>query len=113
MIEFGPRSKDKVSFDTALLYCMTLDHEGYCNWRLPVADETVLETLFDVEVWVNENEKNAFSAMFTFIIEKYDTGASFGCANWAIEDMVNKHFEWETFVGKGNPYSQYDQPTQK
>ena len=61
----------------------------------------------------NENEKSAFSAMFTFIIEKYDTGASFGCANWAIEDMVNKHFEWETFVGKGNPYSQYDQPTQK
>ena len=59
MIEFGPRSKDKVSFDTALLYCMTLDHEGYCNWRLPVADETVFETLFEVEVWVNENEKIA------------------------------------------------------
>jgi hypothetical protein len=61
----------------------------------------------------NDIEKNAFSAMFTFIIEKYDTGASFGCANWAIEDMVNKQFEWETFVGKGNPYAQYHQPTQK
>ena len=57
----------------------------------------------------NENEKNAFSAMFTFIIEKYDTGASFGCANWAIEDMVNKQFEWDTFVGKGNPYAQTSQ----
>ena len=61
----------------------------------------------------NDVEKNAFSAMFTFIIEKYDTGASFGCANWAIEDMVNKQFEWETFVGKGNPYAQFNQTTQK
>ena len=64
MIEFGPRSKDKVSFDTALLYCMTLDHEGYCNWRLPVADETVFETLFEVEVWVNENEKIAIDSPY-------------------------------------------------
>jgi hypothetical protein len=54
----------------------------------------------------SENEKNAFSAMFTFIIEKYDSGASFTCANWAIEDMVNTHFEWETGIGKGNPYNQ-------
>lgn len=59
MIEFGPRASCKLLFDEALLYCMTLDHEGYCNWRLPNSDETVFETLFDVEVWVNENEKFA------------------------------------------------------
>ena len=61
----------------------------------------------------NENEKNAFSAMFTFIIEKYDSGASFTCANWAIEDMVNTQFEWETGIGIGNPYAQHIQTSQK
>ena len=43
MIEFGPRASCKLLFDEALLYCMTLDHEGYCNWRLPNSDETVFE----------------------------------------------------------------------
>jgi len=35
MIEIGPQTKKKMSYDDAWLYCLTLTHNGYKDWRLP------------------------------------------------------------------------------
>lgn len=35
MIEFAPTSKNKMTYDEALLYCQFLDYNGYNDWRMP------------------------------------------------------------------------------
>lgn len=39
MIEFAPRSKNKLSYDEALLYCQFLDYDGHTDWRMPTKEE--------------------------------------------------------------------------
>jgi len=51
MIELGYESNRMMSYDEALLYCMTLSYNGYYDWRLPFAREAIFESA----VWVDEN----------------------------------------------------------
>lgn len=39
MLEFGPELLRVTTYDTAWLYCATLDHNGHNDWRLPTARE--------------------------------------------------------------------------
>ena len=39
MIEHGPQSADRLSIDIAWLYCATLTHNGYSDWRIPLPRE--------------------------------------------------------------------------
>ena len=50
-IEIGPRVSTPIHYDEALLYCMTLSHNGYYDWRLPFAREAIFESA----IWVDEN----------------------------------------------------------
>jgi len=51
MIELGYESNRMMSYDEALLYCMTLSYKGHYDWRLPVASEAI----FEFAIWVDEN----------------------------------------------------------
>lgn len=35
MIQYGIPLEKYVSYDTAFLYCLTLDYNGHKDWRLP------------------------------------------------------------------------------
>jgi hypothetical protein len=39
MIEYAPRTKECTGYNTAWLYCITLEHNGYYDWRLPTHAE--------------------------------------------------------------------------
>jgi hypothetical protein len=39
MIEFAPAVYTQITYDTAWLYCSTLEHNGYRDWRLPTYKE--------------------------------------------------------------------------
>ena len=51
-IEIGPRISNPITYDEALLYCMTLSYKGYNDWRLPSDSEA----LFEFVVWVDDND---------------------------------------------------------
>lgn len=53
-IEVGPRIYNRITYDEALLYCMTLSFKGYYDWRLPSDSETIFE--FEV-VWIDDNDR--------------------------------------------------------
>jgi hypothetical protein len=35
MIEFAPRSENKMTYDEAILYCQFCNHDGHIDWRMP------------------------------------------------------------------------------
>jgi hypothetical protein len=39
MIEIAPMSKNKMTYDEAVLYCQFLDYNGHTDWRLPTKDD--------------------------------------------------------------------------
>ena len=32
---YGPTPEDRMPYDLAFLYCLTLDHDGHKDWQLP------------------------------------------------------------------------------
>jgi hypothetical protein len=39
MIEIAPKSKNRLTYSEALLYCQFLEHGGYRDWRMPMYKE--------------------------------------------------------------------------
>jgi hypothetical protein len=39
MLEYGPIPDYNFTYDEAFLYCLTLDHNGHKDWRMPTVDE--------------------------------------------------------------------------
>ncbi len=41
MIESAPISPTRLTYDEAWLYCLTLEHNGHHDWRMPSYDERI------------------------------------------------------------------------
>lgn len=39
MLELAIRPQEEMDYDTAWLYCLTLDYNGHKDWRLPTGTE--------------------------------------------------------------------------
>ncbi len=39
MLEYAPKIEKDMSYDQALLHCLTLDYNGHYDWRLPTYRE--------------------------------------------------------------------------
>lgn len=52
-MEEGIKSPHKVSYDEAWLYCMTLNHNGHKDWRLPTEYET--GAIRSLMIWCNDD----------------------------------------------------------
>jgi hypothetical protein len=46
MIERGPRTQARMTYDEALVYCAFLEHNGCRGWRLPRQEEIDGHELF-------------------------------------------------------------------
>jgi hypothetical protein len=57
MIEIGPRTKKKMSYDDAWLYCATLTHDNYYNWRIPTQQEYLDPDFVHSHVWDQSDAK--------------------------------------------------------
>jgi hypothetical protein len=55
MLEFGPELLKVLTYDTAWLYCATLEHNGHNDWRIPtareVSDTGLANTMFPNFPW--------------------------------------------------------------
>jgi hypothetical protein len=53
MLEIGPCSPHKLILDEAWLYCITLEHNGHRDWRLPTWHEMNSHQMRNYSGWTN------------------------------------------------------------
>jgi hypothetical protein len=56
MIDRAPRPACPFTYDEAWLYCLTLDHKGYKDWRLPTKHEYSQAPDIPVASWFEDEE---------------------------------------------------------
>jgi len=53
MLEIGPCSSRTLILDEAWLYCITLEHDGHRDWRLPTLQEMNSHQMRNYSGWTN------------------------------------------------------------
>lgn len=59
MIEYAPVSKNKMTYDEAIVYCQFLKYNGYRDWRLPTREDYFL--FGNIYGWYLDRERTANS----------------------------------------------------
>jgi hypothetical protein len=67
MIEFGPELLRVLTYDEAWLYCVTLTHNGYRDWRIPTPEESrdlgLSAKMFPNSPWCHYSSSRIFSGV--------------------------------------------------
>ena len=70
MIERAPRKTYEMCYDSAFLYCLTLEYKGHKDWRLPTQEEYL--TLTISYGWYEGRERSAFKWGVSPVREIYE-----------------------------------------